>query len=204
MTKFLRKAWTKFLTAFGDVKVFRWPMFVVYDPCYFRMTGGKILDVVRVLKPGDVLLRGYDGYLDGRFIRSKRSYSHAGVYVGGNEVVHAVAPKVEKTGVVDFCECDRVAVLRPRKGAKKAVAAALRFLDDGVPYDFFFGKGTSALYCFELARECYPGFEIGTTRISAPFGLLKKDVVLSDDLFASKDFRLVFEYNPKYGIDFAR
>lgn len=202
MKALLKKAWSKFLTAFGNVKVFSWPMFVVYDPCYFKMTGDKILDVVSLLRPGDVLIRGYDGYLDGAFIKSKRAYSHAGVYIGKNEIVHAVAPKVEKTWVVDFCECDRVAVLRPRRGTRKAVAAAKKFLKDGVPYDFFFGRGTSALYCFELARECYPGLAVGTTRVSGPFGIFGKDVVLSDDLFGSKDFRLVFEYNPKYGIDF--
>lgn len=32
MKKFLYKAWSKFLTAFGDVKVFSWPMWLVYDP----------------------------------------------------------------------------------------------------------------------------------------------------------------------------
>jgi hypothetical protein len=32
MKKILYKLWTKFLTAFGNVKIFRWPLFLVYDP----------------------------------------------------------------------------------------------------------------------------------------------------------------------------
>jgi len=40
-------------------------------------------------------------------------YSHAGIYVGENEVVHAISPTVTKCNVLDFLRCDRIAILRP-------------------------------------------------------------------------------------------
>lgn len=35
----LKKLWAKFLTKFGDIKVFRFPFWLVYDPNFFKMTG---------------------------------------------------------------------------------------------------------------------------------------------------------------------
>lgn len=84
MSKFFYKAWSKFLTMFGDIKVFKYPFWICYDPDFFDMTGDQIIELMEVVKPGDVLLRGYDGYLDSKFIQSKRCYSHAGIYIGSN------------------------------------------------------------------------------------------------------------------------
>ena len=68
MSIFLYKLWSKFLTVFGNVKVFKWPFFIVYDPSSFSVSGEYILEILRRLKPGDILLRGYDMYLDSYFI----------------------------------------------------------------------------------------------------------------------------------------
>lgn len=203
MNKFCYKLWSKFLTIFGNIKVFAWPLWICYDPNFFKMTGNKIIELMDIIEPGDVILRGYDGYLDSKFIQSKRSYSHAGVYIGNNEIIHAVAPNVSKINIVDFCGCDRIAVVRPVKGQKKAIKTAKQFLKDNVPYDFNFTHGRETLYCFELAYECYKNLNIKKTQATAFFGLIKKKepVVLSDCFFESPDFKLVFEYNPKYGID---
>lgn len=76
------------------------------------------------------------------------------------------------------------------------------FLKRVTPYDFMFKRGSSALYCFELAKECYPNLDVRTVEKTAFFGVFKKDVVLSESFFNSKDFKLIFEYNPKFYIDF--
>ena len=68
---------------------------------------------MEIIQPGDVLIRGYDKYLDGKFIPDEKGYSHAGIYVGSNEVVHSVAPAVERIHIIDFCEADRIMLLRP-------------------------------------------------------------------------------------------
>ena len=31
---------------FGDVKVFKWPFWIVYDPECFKMPGEKIIDLI--------------------------------------------------------------------------------------------------------------------------------------------------------------
>lgn len=42
MKKLIRKIWVRFLEIFGNIKIFKYPMFVVYDPDYFKMNGEKI------------------------------------------------------------------------------------------------------------------------------------------------------------------
>lgn len=42
MKKLIRKIWVGFLEIFGNIKIFKYPMFIVYDPEYFKMNGEKI------------------------------------------------------------------------------------------------------------------------------------------------------------------
>lgn len=120
------------LTVFGDIKVFRWPMFAVYDPGSYRVKGDDTREVLELVQPGDVLVRGYTMYLDGKFIPGY--FSHAGLYLGktteaerllvtrdegkaafraGEQmVIHAIAEGVRMEDVLDFCRCDRLVILR--------------------------------------------------------------------------------------------
>ena len=203
MKKLLYKIWSKFLTIVGDIKLFGYPFWIVYDPNYFKMTGDKIIEVIEVLKPGDIILRGYDMYLDSKSIPDKLKFSHGAIYIGDGKIIHAVAEGVSYTNVVEFCECDRIAIFRPKKGQKAAIAKAKKFAKSKVPYDFGFSRGTSAMYCFELCGECYDKLKIPRCTVKKLFGLLKKeDVFLAESFFKSKDMKCVFHYNPKFNIDF--
>lgn len=221
VSKFFYKLWGKFLTMFGDIKIFKYPFWVVYDPDYFKMSGEKILDAMDTLKPGDVLLRGYDHYLDGVFISLNKpydlesgqkcignggDYSHGAIYIGNNQIIHAVAPNVDIVSTIEFMECDRICILRPRKGAKRAIARAKKFLKDKISYDYAFsrGNGASQLYCFELAAECYKELNTPLYKTKSFFGLIQKTVFLARSFKDSKDYEVVFEYNPKYGVDFKK
>lgn len=82
MRLFAYKIWSKFLTWFGDIKVFPRPFWLVRDPDYFKMSGSKIMQVLQLVKPGDVILRGFDHYLDGKFIPSPKGWSHGAIYIG--------------------------------------------------------------------------------------------------------------------------
>ena len=121
-----------FLRVFGDIKVFKWPMFVLYDPGSYKVKGEDMREVIEVIEPGDILLRAYDNYLDGYFIPGY--FSHAGLYVGkvaeddkklirtregeklfrtGSQmVIHAMAEGVFMEDILNFCRCDRMAILR--------------------------------------------------------------------------------------------
>ena len=65
---------------------------MVENPRGYRIGGPETRTILAALQPGDILLRGYQGYLDGEFIRrSSRSadrgftpgwFTHAALYVG--------------------------------------------------------------------------------------------------------------------------
>ena len=203
MKKLLYKIWSKFLTIVGDVKIFKFPLFMVYDPEYFKMTGDKIIDVMNVIKPGDIICRGFQYYLDGKFIPDPLKFSHGAIYIGDGKIIHAVAEGVSETNIIEFCECDRIVIFRPKKGVSAAIKKAKQFLKNKVPYDFGFNNGVSSIYCFELCGECYSSLRIPRMTVSKFFGLIKKkDVFLAESFFKSKDLKCVFHYNPKFNIDF--
>ena len=47
--KALYKIWSKFLTMFGNIKVFKWPLWIVYDPDDFEVTGEKTAQMLKLL-----------------------------------------------------------------------------------------------------------------------------------------------------------
>ena len=93
-----------FLAWFGTLKLFRTARpgamvgmglpsaYLVENPRSYRIGGRDLRAVLQLLQPGDILLRGYEGYVDGAFIRrSSRCseqgyrpgwYTHAALYVG--------------------------------------------------------------------------------------------------------------------------
>lgn len=192
MKKLIYKLQAKFLTWFGNIKVFKWPLFIVYDPTSFKVTGEQILEILEILEPGDVILRKFDSYADSKFIPG--DYSHGAVYVGDNKIIHAVAEGVSEIDAVSFCMCDRICVLRPRAGMRNAIAKAKKFAKDKVPYDFAYQRNSSALYCFELCAECYPKLDIKPRDVKKLFGLLrKKNVYLAESFTSSPDFKMIFQ-----------
>jgi hypothetical protein len=88
------KEW--FLRFFGDVKIFReqprWFVLLnflatallkfnlLYDPRSYKVKGNDMRRVMKDIRPGDVLVRGFDNYVDGYFIPG--FFSHAGLYLG--------------------------------------------------------------------------------------------------------------------------
>ena len=204
MPKTIYKWWSKFLTFFGDIKVFSYPLWLVYDPDDFQVGGKKVLEIFKTIKPGDVILRGYNKYLDGKFIPSKTKFSHGAIYVGEGKIIHAVADGVSLTNIIDFTRCDRIAIFRPKAGQESAIKKAQEFLKDKVPYDFGFKRGVSALYCFELCGECYDMLDVPRYTVKKFFGLVKKNnVYLGDSFFDSPDFKCVFNYNPALKADYS-
>ena len=123
-----------FLKIFGDIKIFPFPLFLLYSPKGYRVKGEDVREVIHVIQPGDILIRGYINYLDGYFIPGY--FSHAGMYLGevtdddrvhlrsekGNEyfrtgkqmVAHAMAEGVFMEDVLNFCRCDHMIILRPQ------------------------------------------------------------------------------------------
>ena len=197
MKGMLYKVWSKFLTWFGKLKIlsFGHLPIIAYDPDPFYVSGYDIMDILNLLRPGDVLLRGYNKYLDGKYIPDERGYSHAGLCVGNNQVVHAVSPCVEKCHAIDFCQADRIMVLRPTCGHENAVDEALRRV--GTPYDFDYQTDEEKLYCFELVAKCYPEAELQLFEVKKFFGLVKRRCYIAKSIYGNPSFMKVFERNAK-------
>jgi len=92
------------LSWFGTLKLFHnaggaaavklhWPSrYLVENPRGYRISGSQMREVLNLLQEGDILLRGYEGYLDGEFIRrssvsaahgfSPGWFTHAALFVG--------------------------------------------------------------------------------------------------------------------------
>lgn len=165
-----------------------------------------------MIEPGDILLRGYNKYADGKLIEvcgidmSKSviggGWSHGAIYAGKNKVIHAVAEGVSETNIIDFTRCDRICIFRPAKMQAAGIRNAKKFLKQKVAYDFGYTHGASALYCFELAALSYPKLRIPKFNMKKLFGLLRKDdVYLAQSFLNSPDCKLVFCWNPKYEVD---
>jgi hypothetical protein len=201
MKRYLYKIWSKFLTAFGEIKIFKYPMFIVYDPAYFKITGEEVMKILDIIEPGDIILRGYDYYLDGKFVPDELSFSHGGIYVGNNKIIHAVAEGVSETNIIEFTRCDRIAIFRPIKYQKQAIKKAKQYLKNNIPYDFGFQEDVSSVYCFELCGLCYPKLNIPRLNVSKLFGLIKKkNVFLAKSFFTSNDMKCIYHFNPKFNI----
>ena len=146
----------KFLTIIGNIKVFKTPCFVQYNPEEFdyKVRGEQIEELMKVIQPGDIVLRRYEHYLDGALIPGE--YSHSSVYVGDNKIIHAVSEGVKEIHVIDFCQCDGVLVLRPSCGQETAIKRVQKWL--GKHYDFKFNSlDSSEFYCHELTATAYKG-----------------------------------------------
>ncbi|MDX8404284.1 MAG: YiiX/YebB-like N1pC/P60 family cysteine hydrolase [Mariprofundaceae bacterium] len=161
MNQFIYRIKRIILTIFGDIKVFKWPMFGVYQPVTFKVKGHDTRAIIAVIQPGDVIMRSYCNYLDGYFIpKGESQCSHSGLYIGDNNIVHSIAEGSKFDDIIDFCRADRIVVLRPDKGQEWAIEHANKCVDSHVPYDFNFEPGSGKYYCHEFTASCYPELEI--------------------------------------------
>lgn len=115
---FVKFAYVSFLTAFGRIRVSWYFPFISYDPKGYVITSVKIRKALSLLRPGDVVCRYFNGFIDGWFIPGR--FTHTGVYVGKDEgfdtIIHALGSGVQKIDVIDFLRCDGFAILRAVKG----------------------------------------------------------------------------------------
>jgi hypothetical protein len=193
----LKKAW---LTIFGDIKVFSYPLWIVYQPKSFRIKGAETRHILSIIEPGDVVMRSYINYLDGYFIpKGTSKCTHSGLYVGDDKVVHSIAEGAQEIDLIDFCRADRIVVLRPNKGKAWAVQHAQKCADKAIPYDFDFTLGPGKYYCHELTASCFPNLDIRplSRRI---FGIINSPAAyLADSFYTNPNFENIYETDGRDG-----
>ncbi len=133
------KLWTRFVTWFGDLMVATRPP---------KVKAAHIRELLRLAKPGDIICRKYTYYFDSYFIKGK--YTHSGIIIDDQNMIHAVAEGVSRIDIIDFMkDADGFILLRP---VLPDFTKMKVFLESkiGIPYDFIFKKDVDAYYCHEL------------------------------------------------------
>jgi hypothetical protein len=211
----LEKTYNGFLNFFGDIKVYKFPLFLVYDPGSYLVKGEDVRQVINIIRPGDILVRGYINYLDGYFIPG--FFSHAGLYLGevkesdkayvkegqdarfrtGEQmVIHSMAEGVFMEDIINFCRCDYMMILRrdaekESEQSKKVVfdevfKSALQNLGKGYDFKFDFSDFTN-VSCTELVYVCCQGFlnDYGVNIVEKKVLFMKKRLLAPDDFVRS-------------------
>ncbi len=191
--KFFNKIKQVMLDVLGDIKVYRFPFFMVYDPSTFLIKGHHTRKAMILLQPGDLILRKYVHYLDGFFIPGE--YSHTGVYIGDGMMIHAVSENVGYIDVIDFLRCDAFCILRCKENelAQEAVKKAKSAV--GLKYDFDFEDDNNKFYCHELGVYCYSKLNLEKKQAKI-MGINCGMRYLSTTFTESEHFEKVLEIRP--------
>jgi len=192
-----------FLYVLGKIKVYRWPMFVIYSPKGYDVRAAGIRKALSMARTGDIFVRRYRNYLDGYFIPGR--FTHSGICIGDGLIVHSMSDGVQKTDIIDFLRCDGFAILRPKQSdgrdmaelTGKAAGIALKYVGNEYDYDFAVEEGASGgepVYCHELVRKCYPGLDIPMLKGSLWHGILRSGPkYLAQSFFDSPDLEVVYD-----------
>jgi hypothetical protein len=126
----------KLFMILSHIKVSKWPLFMAYRPRSFAIKGSQTREILKLVKPGDILVRSFNQYLEGYFIPG--TFKHVGFYLsevtehhlkqlahiehfaefntGRQMVIYARGNEVILEDLIDFCRCDGLAVMRfPRQ-----------------------------------------------------------------------------------------
>jgi len=216
----LSKIRNGFLKIFGDIKIFKFPFFILYDPGSYKIKGNEVRTVINTIKKGDILVRGYTNYLDGVFIPG--FFSHTGLFLGktvksdlknpdtdqdkfheGEQVViHAMAEGVFMEDVISFCRCDYLIILRRNSNVEPGVDFDNGFetvykkalIHLGKDYDFKFDFSDNGnMSCTELVYVCNEDYlSKYKVKIKERNLIFKKIQVLLPDDFVTNEFEIVF------------
>jgi len=167
---------------FGHLK-FNWSIGFIggiqYKPVGYKVKGNDTEVIINTIQPGDVLLRGYDLFLSSKLIGY---WSHSGLVLDNNTVIHAIGKGVIKESIIDFCRTDRVFILRPNlkeKEINKALVIGKSLI--GKSYDFKFDFDDPSEYsCTEFVYACYENNKDKLGMFKKEFnilGMFKKNVI---------------------------
>lgn len=161
----------------GDLYLHRYLFWIIYRPHHYAMLGPEVRRVLEAVRPGDILLRRYDGYVNTLF--TPGFWGHAALCVSPTDVVHAVGVGVVREDVLTFCRTDSVAVLRVRDASpeliERAIACAGEHERARTAYDYRFRDRNRAVYCTELVNICYGGLFDGDFEVIAGNCVLAPD-----------------------------
>jgi len=175
----------------GDIKWtgVRHPLWFVINAKTFQLKGKHYRKVEPLIKPGDIVIRRFEGYVDKWLIPGW--WNHAGLYIGPtkdgeHKVVHAISDGVIIEDLIDFMRTDHMIVLRaPCFYRGEAIERAKKAV--GSEYDFAFEFSNKLRFsCTELIGHCYDTLIIGDIR----FG---RETIIADDIINSPGLKVVWD-----------
>jgi len=190
----LYKLQTHVFRFIGDIKwagILR-PFWFTINATGYGLKGEHYRKLKKRIKPGDIFIRRFEGYIDKWFIPG--FWNHAGLYIGDDgdkqeQVVHAVSEGVIQEDILNFMRTDHMLVLRlsdddSGQAAQKAIERAKSIV--GSPYDFGFDfKDTNRFSCTELVDYCYPGVVKSKKRLG-------KETIIADDFYNCDELETIW------------
>jgi len=166
------------------------PFWIVWRPNVHKVKGYHVRKIMDVVEPGDILLRRFDGYLNTRF--TPGFFSHAGLYVGDNQMVHSTSAGCIKEDILDFCRADAICVLRLYVPGEDPITKANMMCKMEIPYDYNFSSVNDSYYCTELVDmiQNHP-FKNDYTEIAG------NRILTPDSIYNSKKVELILQVNYK-------
>jgi hypothetical protein len=147
MNAFIYGQYSRAMTWIGDVMVATKPP---------RTTAKQILEMREFLDAGNIICRYYTYYLDSIIIPGE--FTHSGVIVTHNKIIHSIAEGVLPMHPIDFVkDTDGFIILKPKypdeASLQKTLARARWHLKNKSQYDFTF-KDPDKFYCHEFTVDC--------------------------------------------------
>lgn len=154
--QFLYKLKNKLLPFITNLRFSKKPFWLMHQPQDYYIKGQTIELIQKDIKPGDIILRGYDNkFLDGILIMNKKGYTQSGIYIGFNRVVHMTTQGIQNSHLYDFCRADKLMVIRLKGNKQQAVKRAKQYLFQQIPFDYLAQQSDKSLYCHQLCAKCY-------------------------------------------------
>lgn len=141
---------------FGDIKVYKYPMFILCGHTSYKIKGHHVREIIDILKPGDILLRRYDHYLSGLMIPGY--FTHGSIFVGDDQIIHLLGDGICKEDPLVFTRCDDIVIIRctDETLVKEAIKRAHEQFEKDVEYDFDFETDKAdRFYCTEFIAYCF-------------------------------------------------
>lgn len=163
---------------------------------YF-ITGEDTSNILNLVKPGDILLRNFNCFLN---IFLFREYFDSGMYLGKHSLAQFNKDKIECANLISFLRCDKVLILRIDESKilnyleakEKAIDRCHQFVQISKKFDIDF-----ELECineFKIPISCFK--ELGFLKI---FDIKKQRYVYNDfSLLNSPFFKIIYKKGKKY------